>query len=69
MCAIVILACFVLFQELVGASKRSLVGVISSAAFSIGIALLAGVAKTTDNWRTLTLILSVAGVPCAGLIM
>lgn len=69
MCAVVILAVFVLSQEVVGATKRSVVGSIGSSAFSIGIALLAAIATTTDNWRTLTLMVSVAGVPCAGLLL
>ncbi|XP_018018816.1 solute carrier family 22 member 15-like [Hyalella azteca] len=61
--AIVILASFVFSQEIVGGSKRSLVGMLQTLAFALGIALLPLVASFTSDWRTLTLLASSLGVP------
>ncbi|KAF2366510.1 Major facilitator sugar transporter-like [Trinorchestia longiramus] len=60
--AIVILGSFVFSQEVVGGSKRSLVGLLLPLAFSVGIALLSLVATYTTDWRTLTLFVSCLGV-------
>ena len=65
----VILASFVLMNEVIGSSKRALVGVITSAFFSIGIILLSFVSYHVRNWRELTIYISIAGIPLAVLNM
>jgi len=62
-CAGNILAIFVLGNELVGPSKRSIVGVTLQASFSIGIVLFSLVAYYVRHWRQLTLLISLLGTP------
>ena len=65
----VILASFVLMNEVIGSSKRALVGVVTSTFFSIGIILLSFVSYHVRNWRALTIYISIAGIPLAVLNM
>jgi len=62
-CAGNILAIFVLGNELVGPSKRSIVGVTLQSFFSIGIVLISLVAYYIKHWRELTLLISFLGIP------
>ena len=49
----VVLAGFVLQQELVGPEFRALTGNLSGCFFSVGLMLLAGLANLCGNWRAL----------------
>lgn len=62
-CAGNILAMFVLGNELVGASKRGIVGVTMQAAFAAGIVLFALVGWWIQHWRQLTLAISLPCLP------
>jgi len=62
-CAGNILAIFVLGNELVGPSKRSIFGVTLQASFSVGIVLMSLVAYYVQHWRQLTLLISFIGTP------
>ena len=65
----VILASFVLMNEMVGSPKRALIGVLTQMFFAIGIMLLSYVSFYIRDWRTLTSYITVAGVPFALLNM
>ncbi|XP_023328824.1 solute carrier family 22 member 3 [Eurytemora carolleeae] len=58
-----ILSIFVLANELVGPSKRGLIGVTLQSFFAIGIVIVAGIAYQVQNWRELTLLISFIGLP------
>ncbi|CAL4079383.1 unnamed protein product [Meganyctiphanes norvegica] len=60
--AVVILVSFVLSQELLGTSKRSICGIMTGGFFAIGIGLLSGLAASVDDWRVLTLATSLSGI-------
>ena len=65
----VILASFVLMNEMVGSSKRALIGVMTQMFFAIGIMLLSYVSFYVRAWRTLTKYITIAGIPFALLNM
>lgn len=65
----VILASFVLMNEMVGSSKRALIGVMTQMFFAIGIMLLSYVSFYIRAWRTLTKYITIAGIPFALLNM
>lgn len=52
---------FVLMSELVGPSKRGIVGTIPALTFAIGIGLLSLTAYKTQNWRTMSTVLGILG--------
>ncbi|XP_067937070.1 uncharacterized protein [Watersipora subatra] len=58
----IIIVSFVLTSELVGPSKRGLIGTMPALAFSLGISLLAFTAWVTQNWRTMSIALGVLGL-------
>ena len=58
-----ILASFVLVNELVGASKRTLMGVAFQSAFALFIVVMSAVAYLLQHWRQLTLAISALGAP------
>ena len=58
-----ILASFVLSNELVGPSKRGLVGMVFQASFAVFIVLLSLLAYLVQHWRRLTLAISLCGAP------
>lgn len=60
--AIVILVSFVLSQELLGTSKRSICGIMVGGFFAVGIGLLSCIAASVDDWRVLTLVTSLSGL-------
>ena len=62
-CAGAILAMFVLGNELVGPSKRGVVGVSMQASFAVGIVLFSLLGYQVRQWRKLTLIISLLGSP------
>jgi len=62
-CAGNILSMFVLSNELVGGSKRALVGTTMQASFALGIVLFALVGFMIQDWRSLTLTISLIGIP------
>ena len=62
-----ILASFVLSNELVGPSKRGLVGMVFQSSFALFIVLLSLLAYIVQHWRRLTLAISVCGAPCLAL--
>jgi len=62
-CAGNILSMFVLSNELVGGSKRALVGTTMQASFALGIVLFALVGFLIQDWRSLTLTISFLGLP------
>jgi len=64
-CAGNILSMFVLGNELVGPSKRGIVGVTMQAFFSLGIMGFAYIAYLVQHWRQLTLLISLIGLPFA----
>ena len=59
----VILASFVLMNEIIGSSKRALVGVITQTFFAFGIVLLSFLSYHVRDWRKLTIYISIAGIP------
>ena len=61
----VILASFVLMNEVIGSSKRALVGVAAQAFFAIGIVLLSWMSYYVRDWRHLTVLISASGIPFA----
>lgn len=61
-CSLIIVASFVLSQELVGMDWRSFCGIILGMSFAVGIAIFSLVASAVSDWRTLTLICSVCGI-------
>ena len=65
----VILASFVLMNEMVGSSKRALIGVMTQMFFAFGIMFLSCISFYVRAWRTLTIYISVAGIPFALLNM
>ena len=65
----VILASFVLMNEMVGSSKRALIGVMTQMFFAFGIICLSFISYYVRDWRTLTIYISVAGIPFAILNM
>ena len=64
-----ILASFVLINEIVGASKRSLMGLAFQSSFSINIVLMSFIAYQIPHWRQLTLAISALGAPLLVIIM
>ena len=58
-----ILALFVLMNELIGASKRGVMGTIMQAIFALGIVFFACLANYIRYWRSLTLATTIIGVP------
>lgn len=58
-----ILASFVLINELVGASKRGLVGTFSSLAFAFGLVIFSIIAFYVRHWRNLTATITIIGIP------
>ena len=58
-----ILATFVLANELVGASKRSLMGVVMGVSFALFIVIISFIAYQIQHWRDLTIAISVLGLP------
>ncbi|XP_076034582.1 solute carrier family 22 member 15-like [Oratosquilla oratoria] len=62
-CALVILVSFVLSQELIGSSWRSVCGLYVSGFFAVGIAFMSLLAYLIPNWRILTLVCAVMGGP------
>lgn len=65
----VILASFVLMNEMIGSSKRALVGVTTQGFFALGIVLLSLMSYYVRNWRYLTIYISITGIPFAMLNM
>jgi len=64
-----LLSCFVLMNELIGASKRGLVGVATQGFFAVGIALLSGLAMVTEgDWRRFTHAITFLGLPFVPLV-
>lgn len=61
-CALVILASFVLSQELVGTNYRSSCGLMLAVFFAAGIAIFSGMAAVLPDWRTLSFICAVSGI-------
>ena len=59
----VILASFVLMNEMIGSSKRALVGVITQTFFAFGIVLLSLMSYYIRDWRELTICISIGGIP------
>ena len=53
-----------LSTEVVGASKRALVGMLVPAVFAVGIMLFAVLAYYIRSWRTLSVIVSLPGLFC-----
>ena len=58
-----ILASFVLISELIGASKRGLVGTVLSSAFAFGIVIFSIIAYHVNFWRYLTATITFIGIP------
>ena len=58
-----ILASFVLINELVGASKRSLMGVAFQSAFAGFIVVISFIGYQIQHWRQLTMAISALGAP------
>ena len=58
-----ILASFVLVNELVGASKRTLVGVAFQSFFAFFIVVISALAYQLQHWRQLTMAISALGAP------
>ena len=58
-----ILASFVLISELIGASKRGLVGTVLSSAFAFGIVIFSIIAYYVNFWRYLTATITFIGIP------
>lgn len=61
-CSLIIVASFVLSQELVGMEWRSFCGMLLSMFFALGIAVFSALSAIVSDWRTLTLICSVMGI-------
>ena len=61
----VVLASFVLMNEMIGSSKRALVGVTTQGFFALGIVLLSLMSYYVRNWRELTIYISITGIPFA----
>lgn len=61
-CSLIIVAGFVLSQELVGTDWRSFCGILLGMCFALGIGYFSALAAAVDDWRTLTLICSVSGI-------
>lgn len=61
-CSLIIVASFVLSQELVGTEWRSFCGMLLSMFFALGIAVFSALSAIVGDWRTLTLICSVVGI-------
>ena len=61
----VILASFVLMNEMIGSSKRALVGVVTQAFFALGIVLLTWMSYYVRDWRNLTISITITGIPLA----
>ena len=59
---------FVLTSELVGPSKRGIVGTIPALVFAVGIGVLSLTAYWTQNWRTMSAILGGMGILITPLI-
>ena len=58
-----ILASFVLVNELVGASKRTLIGIVFGCFFSLFIVVMSALAYQLQHWRQLTMAISALGAP------
>jgi len=58
-----ILASFVLVNELVGASKRTLIGMVFGCFFSLFIVVMSALAYQLQHWRQLTMAISALGAP------
>ena len=58
-----ILASFVLVNELVGASKRTLIGVVFQCFFALFIVVMSALAYQLQHWRQLTMAISALGAP------
>ena len=58
-----IIAQYVLCNELIGASKRGLVGNVLQTCFALGIMAFSLTAYYVRTWRSLTWIISLVGVP------
>ena len=58
-----ILASFVLVSELVGASKRTLIGMMFQSFFAFFIVVISALAYQLQHWRQLTMAISALGTP------
>ena len=58
-----ILCSFVLLTELIGKTKRGLIGTLTQACFAVGIVIFSFIAYYIRHWRHLTLTTSILGVP------
>ncbi len=58
-----LIAGFPLTIELVGISKRNLAGLIGGVLFAVGFPVLALLAFLISNWRILTVVCALHGVP------
>ena len=52
-------------NEMIGASKRALVGVAAQGMFSLGIVALTFISYYVRDWRQLTILISIVGIPLA----
>lgn len=66
-CSLIILASFVLTQELLGTKYRSTCGLLIGSFFSVGIGIFSALAAIINDWRTLSLICSISGILFLGL--
>ena len=53
---------FVLTSELVGPSKRNIVGTVPAGVFALGVALMSLTAWYTQHWRIMSLLLGGVGL-------
>jgi len=62
-CQGTIISGYVLSMEIVGISARSFVGLAIAPFFAVGCALLAGLAFFIRDWRALSLVCTLSGLP------
>ena len=53
---------FVLTSELVGPSKRGIVGTVPAGVFAVGVSLLSVTAWYTQQWRLMSILLGILGI-------
>ena len=58
-----ILCSYVLLNELIGKTKRGLMGTLTQAFFAIGIVIFSLIAYKVRHWRSLTITTSLMGIP------
>lgn len=60
----IIIIGFVLTSELVGPSKRGVIGAMPGLAFALGISTLSLVSWFTKDWKVMSIIFGIVGIVC-----